>query len=71
MTHTLYLSYTSSISGPNHLSVNLTEDSLKLRSTDPSDVLPGILCEKGEKNFFSIPIMYFSFKDIIISKYEI
>ena len=38
-----------SISGSYHLSVVLSEGSLRFRSTDPSDVVPGILCEKGNE----------------------
>ena len=49
MTNAIDLSCISSISGPYHLSVVLSERSLRLKSTNPSDVLPGILCEKGEK----------------------
>ena len=41
----------SCISGPYHLSVVLSEGSLRLHSTDPSDELPGILCENGKESF--------------------
>ena len=57
MTNTLDLSCISSISGPYHLSVVLSEGSLRLHSTDPSDELPGILCEKGKKS--SNNVFYF------------
>ena len=46
---TTILSLLPSISGPYHLAVVLSEGILRLRSTDPSDVLPGILCEKGNE----------------------
>ena len=51
MSNTLDLSCISLISGPYHLSVVLSEGNLRLNSTDPSDVLPGILCEKGNSNY--------------------